>query len=182
MQTLIDSQTMQARLADLAQRILADPAVQARGVGELAIIGIRRRGEVLGARLARLIEQSSGTPIDTGALDITMYRDDLSGARGITVPEGTDIPFALDDRVVVLVDDVLYTGRSVRAALDALVDFGRPKVIRLVVLVDRGGRELPISADYVGISVPPSARNRIEVLLRPTDAQDVVTMIDAEAP
>ena len=120
--------------------------------------------------------------IDVGALDITMYRDDLSSRRAITIPQGTDMNFQLDDRPVVLVDDVLETGRSVRAALDALVDFGRPRLIRLAVLIDRGRREFPIAADYVGLHVTETAAHqKIRVKLKPTDPEDGVYLVEDDS-
>ena len=129
-----------------------------RGVDELALVGIRTRGVPLARRLARILREINGDEVPTGALDITLYRDDLMrhpvGPQPVV--RRTEIPFSIDDRKILLVDDVLYTGRTIRAALDALIDFGRPRAIQLIVLVDRGHRELPIKADYVGKNLPTS--------------------------
>jgi len=143
----------------------------------LAVIGIRTRGEILARRLVALLREKRDQPIDYGVLDITFYRDDLSLRKGMPLVRATEIDFDLDGKVVLLVDDVLMTGRSVRAAMDALVDFGRPKAIRLAVLVDRGGRELPIAADFVGerLDVDPTAR--IQVHLVEHDKDDGVFLI-----
>lgn len=139
----------------------------------VAVVGIRTRGETIARRLVRRVQEDQpGLEVHYGILDITFYRDDLSRRRGAPLVRATEIDFDLDDTWVVLVDDVLQTGRSIRAALDALHDFGRPGVIRLAVLVDRGGRELPIAADYVGqrIDVPPT--QRIHVRLQENDGQE----------
>jgi len=190
MQILLDAPQIELILADLADKILADPLFHhapspsspAVTTLPLALVGIRSRGEILAQRLAKLLasRNPSAPPIDVGALDITMYRDDLSSAtsgrrRALTIPQGTDMNFRLDDRPVLLVDDVLATGRSVRAALDALVDFGRPKLIRLAVLIDRGRREFPIHAEYVGHPVPAAQQHQnVIVHLKPTDPEDGV--------
>ena len=147
-----------------------------RGVDDLAIIGIRARGVPIAMRLARELQALTGVSVPTGALDITLYRDDLM--RQAVAPQPvirlTDIPFSLDDRLILLVDDVLYTGRTIRAALDALIDFGRPRAIQLVALVDRGHRELPIRADYVGRNIPTSRRESVQVRLVEIDGRDEV--------
>ncbi len=144
----------------------------------LALVGIRSRGEHLARRLATALRDITGQDVPTGALDITLYRDDLM--RLTVGPQPlvrlTEIPFSIDDRRILLVDDVLYTGRTIRAALDALIDFGRPKVIQLVVLVDRGHRELPIKADYVGKNIPTAATESVQVRLVETDGRDDVTV------
>ena len=149
-----------------------------RGVEELALVGIRTRGVPLAKRLARAIHEINGHEIPTGALDITLYRDDLMrtavGAQPLI--RRTEIPFSIDDRRILLVDDVLYTGRTIRAALDALIEFGRPKAIQLVVLVDRGHRELPIKADYVGKNVPTSLAQSVQVHLIEIDGRDEVEL------
>jgi len=146
------------------------------GVEELALIGIRTRGVPIARRLAHAIEAIHGHQIPTGALDITLYRDDLM--RHAVGPQPlvrrTEIPFSIDDRRILLVDDVLYTGRTIRAALDALIDFGRPRSIQLVVLVDRGHRELPIKADYIGKSLPTSSAESVQVRLTEIDGRDEV--------
>jgi pyrimidine operon attenuation protein/uracil phosphoribosyltransferase len=139
---------------------------------------LRSRGVPLARRLAALLREATGTLPPVGALDITLYRDDLMGASVGIAPmvRKTEIPFSIDGRTIVLVDDVLYTGRTTRAALDALTDFGRPKSIQLVVLVDRGHRELPIKADYVGKNVPTSRQESVQVRLRELDGADEVLL------
>ncbi len=146
---------------------------QAGTVG-LALVGIQRRGVPLARRIAAAIEEHEATTIPVGALDITFYRDDLSLIAQSPVVKGTELPFDLNGATVVLVDDVLYTGRTIRAAMDALVDFGRPRAIRLAVLVDRGHRELPIRADHVGKNVPTSREEIVKVHLAEIDAIDEV--------
>jgi len=147
-----------------------------RGVEELALIGIRTRGVPLAKRLSALIRDINRHDMPTGALDITLYRDDLMrhavGAQPVV--RSTDIPFSIDDKRILLVDDVLYTGRTIRAALDALIEFGRPKAIQLIVLVDRGHRELPIKADYVGKNLPTSLAQSVQVHLTEIDGFDEV--------
>ena len=146
------------------------------GTQDLTLIGIQRRGVPLARRLAVAIAEHEGAVLPVGALDITFYRDDLSLVAQQPVVKGTDIAFDLNGRTVVLVDDVLYTGRTIRAAMDALVDFGRPDAIRLAVLVDRGHRELPIRADHVGKNVPTSREEIVHVSLEETDGDDAVTI------
>jgi pyrimidine operon attenuation protein/uracil phosphoribosyltransferase len=146
------------------------------GTGGLVLVGIQRRGVPLARRIAGAIAEHEGVELAVGALDITFYRDDLSLVAQQPVVKGTDIPFDLNGRTVVLVDDVLYTGRTIRAAMDALVDFGRPQAIRLAVLVDRGHRELPIRADHVGKNVPTSREEIVHVLLEEIDGEDAVTI------
>jgi len=144
------------------------------GTEGLALIGIQRRGVPLAARIAAAIAEHEGVELPVGALDITFYRDDLSLVAQQPIVKGTDLPFDLNGRTVVLVDDVLYTGRTIRAAMDALVDFGRPNAIRLAVLVDRGHRELPIRADHVGKNVPTSREEIVKVHLAEIDGEDGV--------
>ncbi len=148
----------------------------------LALIGVRTRGVPIAKRLSVALEKISGTSVPTGALDITLYRDDLMrypvGPQPIL--RKTEIEFSIDDRRILLVDDVLYTGRTIRAALDALIDFGRPRSIELLVLVDRGHRELPIKADYVGKNVPTSLRESVQVRLMETEGQDEVVIEEDE--
>jgi pyrimidine operon attenuation protein/uracil phosphoribosyltransferase len=147
----------------------------------LLLVGIPTRGAPLARRLAARIEAFSGTPIETGTVDITLYRDDLR-LRGVRALEPTTLPDAgIDGRLVVLVDDVLYSGRSVRAALDALRDVGRPRAVRLAVLVDRGHRELPIRADYVGKNVPTSRDQQVKVRLAEVDGVDEVLVTEERA-
>jgi pyrimidine operon attenuation protein/uracil phosphoribosyltransferase len=144
------------------------------GTHGLLLIGIQRRGVPLARRIAVGIAENESVDIPVGALDITFYRDDLSLVAQQPVVKGTDLPFGIDGRTVVLVDDVLYTGRTIRAAMDALVDFGRPQAIRLAVLVDRGHRELPIRADHVGKNVPTSREEIVRVHLQEIDDEDGV--------
>ena len=152
------------------------------GTEGLALIGIQRRGVPLARRIAAAIAEHEGVELPVGALDITFYRDDLSLVAQQPVVKGTEIPFDINDRTIVLVDDVLYTGRTVRAAMDALVDFGRPRAIRLAVLVDRGHRELPIRADHVGKNVPTSREEVVRVHLAETDRDEGVEIERAAAP
>lgn len=159
-------------------RIAHEICERNKGVERLAIIGIRSRGDVLGARIAEIIERIEGIRPPVGAMDITLYRDDLNLFERKVSVNRTDIPFSLDGMRVVLVDDVLYTGRSVRAALDALMDFGRPASIQLAVLIDRGHRELPIAADYVGKNIPTSRREMVAVYVAEEDGQDRVVICE----
>jgi pyrimidine operon attenuation protein / uracil phosphoribosyltransferase len=172
MPVVMDADRIGRTLTRIAHEILE----RNRGVEELALVGIRARGVPLAKRLARLIEDVHHHEVPTGALDITLYRDDLM--RHAVGPQPlvrrTEIPFSIDDKRILLVDDVLYTGRTIRAALDALIDFGRPKAIQLVVLVDRGHRELPIKADYVGKNVPTSLSQSVQVHLTEIDGRDEV--------
>jgi pyrimidine operon attenuation protein/uracil phosphoribosyltransferase len=147
-----------------------------RGVEEIALVGIRTRGVPIARRLAQAIKEINGHEVPTGALDITLYRDDLMrhAVGPQPVVRRTEIPFSIDGKRILLVDDVLYTGRTIRAALDALIDFGRPQSIQLVVLVDRGHRELPIKADYVGKNLPTAASESVQVHLTEIDGRDEV--------
>ncbi len=166
------------RIGRTLTRISHEIVERNRGVEDLVLIGVRTRGDHLARRLARTLRDISGQDIPTGALDITLYRDDLMrqavGPRAIV--RKTEIPFSIDGRKVLLVDDVLYTGRTTRAALDALIDFGRPKNIQLIVLVDRGHRELPIKADYVGKNLPTSLEESVQVYLEESDGRDEVVL------
>ena len=164
------------RIGRTLTRIAHEIVERTRGVEELAFVGIRRRGVPLARRLSAQIAHITGVDVPVGALDITLYRDDLMrhplGAQPVV--GSTDIKFSIDDRRILLVDDVLYTGRTIRAALDALLEFGRPKSIQLVVLVDRGHRELPIKADYVGKNVPTALSQSVQVRLTEVDDRDEV--------
>ena len=166
------------RIARALTRIAHEIVERNRDMAPLALVGIRTRGVPLARRLAANLRDIVGRDVPLGALDITLYRDDLM--RHTVGPQPllrhTEIPFSIDDRRILLVDDVLYTGRTVRAALDALVDFGRPRAIQLVVLVDRGHRELPIKADYVGRNVPTAVDESVRVRLVDTDAVDEVAI------
>ncbi len=147
-----------------------------KGIEGLVLIGIQTRGVILAKRLAAAIQNIAHVTVPIGVLDINLYRDDLTKASGQPVIHKTEISFDLDQKTVVLVDDVLYTGRTIRCALDALIDFGRPKRIELAVLVDRGHRELPIRADFVGKNIPTSDEEEIRVRFKETDAKDEVTV------
>lgn len=150
-----------------------------KGATSLVLVGIRTRGVTLAKRIEKKINDIKGIEVDLGVLDITLYRDDLSTGKQNPVIEKTSIPFALEGKQVVLIDDVLFTGRSIRAAIDALIDFGRPASIQLGVLIDRGHRELPIRPDYVGKNIPTSKADRVQVLMREDDGKDEVCIIDA---
>jgi pyrimidine operon attenuation protein/uracil phosphoribosyltransferase len=157
-----------------------DPGSADGGLSDLVLVGIPTRGAPLARRLAARIEAFSGTAVDVGTVDITLYRDDLR-LRGVRALEPTVLPDAgVDDRLVVLVDDVLYSGRSVRAALDALRDLGRPRAVQLAVLVDRGHRELPIRADFVGKNVPTSRSQQVKVHLSEVDEVDEVLVTEGD--
>ncbi len=143
---------------------------------ELALVGIQRRGVDLAARLARIISARSGVNVPSGELDINLYRDDWTTTETAPTINATHIPFPVEDKIVVLVDDVLFTGRTVRAALEALLDFGRPRAVKLAVLVDRGHRELPIHPDWVGKRLDTARREQVNVLLLEHDGQDLVVL------
>jgi pyrimidine operon attenuation protein / uracil phosphoribosyltransferase len=166
------------RMARSLTRIAHEIVERNRGVADLALVGIRERGVPLARRIAAALHEIGGSEVPTGALDITLYRDDLmrQAVGPQPVVRSTDIRFDIDDRVILLVDDVLFTGRTIRAALDALIDFGRPRAIQLVVLVDRGHRELPVKADYVGKNVPTSRRESVQVRLKEVDGHDEVVL------
>ena len=151
-------------------------------VKRLALVGVRRGGVPLAHRLARLIAEAAGSTPALGALDISLYRDDFTSLAAQPITKGTDILFSIDGRTVVIVDDVLFTGRTVRAALDQLIDFGRPARIELAVLVDRGHRELPIRADYVGRTLATAREEAVQVLLREEDGRDEVVLVRADPP
>ena len=172
MPEVMDADRMSRALTRIAHEILE----RNRGLDELALVGIRTRGVPIARRLARALREINGDDVPTGALDITLYRDDLMrhAVGPQPVVRRTEIPFSIDDRKILLVDDVLYTGRTIRAALDALIDFGRPRAIQLVVLVDRGHRELPIKADYVGKNLPTSLKQSVQVRLQEIDGADEV--------
>ena len=164
------------RVAKSLTRIAHEIIEHNRGIEDIRLVGIRTRGVPIAKRLAAALKNITGADVPTGALDITLYRDDLmrQSVGPQPVVRSTEIPFDLEGKHVLLVDDVLYTGRTIRAALDALIDFGRPKSIQLVVLVDRGHRELPIRADYVGKNVPTSLRESVQVHLVEIDGRDEV--------
>ncbi len=176
MRVILDADQIERTLQNLADQI----ADQTAPDNHLAIVGIRSRGEILAQRLADRLSQRLGKPIPCGTLDITLYRDDLNAPHGRSQPQvrTTEIGFDIDDKTIVLVDDVLYTGRSTRAALDALIDLGRPKAIRLAVLVERAGREFPIQADFVGYVADVWPQQSVQVSLIESDGKDEVTLED----
>lgn len=167
---IMDSEAIRRALVRIAHEIIE----KNKGVEDVLIVGIRTRGVPLAQRIAAEINAIENCEMTVGMLDITLYRDDLSTLGYNPVVHGTDINFDLSGKHVVLVDDVLYTGRTIRAALDAVIDMGRPKTIQLAVLVDRGHKELPIRADYVGKNVPTSQKETIEVVLNEIDGTDEV--------
>jgi len=176
MKQLLNAQQLQEALERLADRV----AEALRGVEKVALVGIRSRGDVLAQRLERLLAARGVNVQRRGVLDITLYRDDLDQVGGEARVRATEIEFDVSQYVLVLVDDVLYTGRTARAALDALVDLGRPKAIRLAVLVDRGGRELPIQADFVAVKSDQSDQH-VQVQLKDVDGKDQV-LVKRPAP
>lgn len=169
---IMSSEKISRSLRRIAHEIIERNA----GTENLVFVGIYSRGVPLAKRLAGQVFEIEGEGIPVGVLDITLYRDDVGPERKINTASASDIPFSVEGKRVILVDDVLYTGRTVRAALDALVDYGRPKEIQLAVLVDRGHREIPVRADYVGKNVPTSRTEAIAVRLKETDGQDKVTI------
>jgi pyrimidine operon attenuation protein / uracil phosphoribosyltransferase len=176
MPIVLDADRINRSLTRIAHEILE----RNRSIGELALVGIRTRGVPIAKRIAKAIHAENGHDVPTGALDITLYRDDLMrhpvGPQPVV--RKTEIGFSIDDKRILLVDDVLYTGRTIRAALDALIDFGRPKAIQLIVLVDRGHRELPIKADYVGKNIPTSPSQSVQVHLMEIDDRDEVEVTE----
>ncbi len=173
----IKSRVLDAEAIRRAVTRIAHEIVERHGGTEsLAIVGIRTRGAVLAERVAQAIHQIDGASVPVGAIDITLYRDDLTAIGPNPVVHQTEIPFELSDQRIVLVDDVLYTGRTVRAALDALIDYGRPALIQLAVLVDRGHRELPIRPDYVGKNLPTAPEEVVIVRLTETDGTDEIVL------
>ena len=170
---IMDKDQMERSLQRMAHEIIE----QNRGLEKIRLVGIRSRGVPLAERLSSYLKLISNQEVPVGILDITLYRDDLSTISHQPVIKGSAVDFEIEDAVVVLVDDVLYTGRTVRAAIDALMDFGRPKQIQLAVLIDRGHRELPIKADYVGKNVPTSKEEIIKVSLEEIDGEDSVKIV-----
>jgi pyrimidine operon attenuation protein/uracil phosphoribosyltransferase len=169
---LIDGEGLRRAVTRIAHEI-----IERNGGGDsVVLVGIRRRGVPIAKRIAASVKEFEGIEVPVGALDITLYRDDLQTIAHQPVVSATEIPFDIDERVVVLVDDVLYTGRTVRAALDELIDFGRPRSIQLAVIVDRGHREIPIRADFVGKNVPTSKREVIMVNVQEVDGHDGVSI------
>ena len=170
--TLMDDKAIGRAITRISHEIIE----KNKGIEDVVLVGIKTRGVPIANRISKRIEQIEGGPVNTGEVDITLYRDDLKQVNVDPVINGSNIDFNINDKIVVLVDDVLYTGRTVRAALDAIMDLGRPKSIQLAVLVDRGHRELPIRADYVGKNVPTSKSEVISVKLLEIDSEDSVTI------
>ncbi|HSB55612.1 MAG TPA: bifunctional pyr operon transcriptional regulator/uracil phosphoribosyltransferase PyrR [Gemmatimonadales bacterium] len=170
--TLLDDRAIARALTRMASELVE----RCHGTDDLVLVGIQRRGVELAQRLAQLIEAQEGRAIPCGKLDITLYRDDLQAIGPRPVIGETSLPADLDGRTLVIVDDVLYTGRTIRAALDELADFGRPRRILLCVLVDRGGRELPIQPDVVGLRQPTGPGERVDVLVKELDGRDAVEL------
>jgi len=173
---VLDARGVERALARVTHEILE----RNKGVDDLVFIGVRSLGVHIAERLASKAAAIEGVRVPSGIIDITLYRDDLNRAAQQPEVKGTDIEFPIDDRQVVLVDDVLYTGRTVRAALDALMDFGRPRSVQLAVLIDRGHRELPIRADYVGKNLPTASNESVEVRLKERDGTDEVLLVETE--
>ncbi|MBI2773243.1 MAG: bifunctional pyr operon transcriptional regulator/uracil phosphoribosyltransferase PyrR [Chloroflexi bacterium] len=178
MTTLLSSDDVRRAISRIAHEIVE----RDHDTSRIALVGIRSRGDMLAKRLREAIQKNEGILVPLGALDITLYRDDLTRVGNAPIVRTTEIGFPVDDRVVVLVDDVLFTGRTVRAAMDALVDFGRPRAIRLAVLVDRGHRELPIRADFVGKNIPTQPTDDVRVHLSEGDGRDEVELVRAAVP
>ena len=170
--SMMDSDQIRRAITRLGHEIVERQG----GTDGLVLIGIQRRGVVLAQRLADAIAESERVRVPVGALDISLYRDDLSELASYPIVRSTELPIDINDRTVVLIDDVLFTGRTVRAAMDALIDFGRPRAIRLAVLVDRGHRELPIRADHVGRNLPTARSERVNVHVQELDGIDEVEL------
>ncbi len=171
---LLSGSEIERTLVRLAHEIVE----RNHGAANLGLVGIKRRGVPIAQRLAKIIGTIENQPVDTGVLDISFYRDDLSTRGSRPVVENGEIGFPIDDRDIILMDDVLFTGRTIRAALDALFDHGRPRSVQLLVLIDRGHRELPIEAKYIGRIVPTSRREIIEVKLREIDNDEQVLLVE----
>lgn len=170
---ILDKAGIERAITRIAHEILE----KNRGAEGLALVGIQRGGVHLARRLAAKIQEIEGVEVSVGSLDITMYRDDLDIRPSQPVPKATEISFDVHDKVIVLVDDVLYTGRTIRAALNSIMDYGRPRRIQLAVLVDRGHRELPIRADFVGKNLPTSGREKVEVMLKEDGVEEKVVIL-----
>ncbi|TEB17939.1 Bifunctional protein PyrR [Pelotomaculum sp. FP] len=171
---ILDQEGIRRSLTRIAHEIIE----RNKGTGNLVLIGIRRRGVPLAERLAERIKDIEGSSVPVGTLDITLYRDDLTTMAYQPLVRSTEVPFSVSGKTVVLVDDVIYTGRTIRAALDAVIDLGRPRVIQLAVLIDRGHRELPIRPDYVGKNVPTSRKEEALVKLNEIDGEERVIILE----
>ncbi len=165
---ILTEKEFDATLMRLAKEIISD------GTENVALVGIRSRGVPLAELIAKKIEKVQGKHVDVGSLDINLYRDDLSEVSEQPLVRPTELPFSITGRGIILVDDVLYTGRTIRAAMDALIDFGRPKFIKLAVIIDRGWREFPIQPDYVGKTVKTTQNQNIKVMVKPIDSENCV--------
>jgi len=170
---ILDKTGIDRALTRVAHEILE----KNRGAKDLVLVGIQRGGVHLAKRLAARLREIEKIEVPVGSLDITMYRDDLTTRKSQPVPQATDIPFDIQDKVMVLVDDVLFTGMTIRAALNSIMDYGRPRRIQLAVLVDRGHRELPVRADYVGKNLPTSAKEKVEVMLAEDGGEEKVVIL-----
>jgi pyrimidine operon attenuation protein/uracil phosphoribosyltransferase len=170
---ILDKNGIDRALTRVAHEILE----KNKGANDLVLVGIQRGGVHLARRLAEKIREIEKVTVPVGSLDITMYRDDLATRKSQPVPQATDITFNIKDKVMVLVDDVIFTGRTIRAALNSIMDYGRPIRIQLAVLVDRGHRELPIRADYVGKNLPTSSREKVEVMLAEDGVEEKVVIL-----
>jgi pyrimidine operon attenuation protein/uracil phosphoribosyltransferase len=170
---VMDAKTIERALIRIAHEIVD----KNKGAENMAVIGIKNRGEYLAQRVARLIEKIEKVQIPVGLMDITLYRDDIQTKLEQPVVQKTEILFDVVDKVIILVDDVLFTGRTIRAALDQIIDFGRPRCIQLAVLVDRGHRELPIRADYIGKNIPTAKSELVKVKIKEVDGEDSVSII-----
>lgn len=173
---IMEARDMDRALTRIAHEILE----RNKGIQDLVLVGIKTRGDVLAERLAAKIKTIEGTAVPFGAMDITFYRDDAGTHKPEKAPTPTELPFDVNKKKVILVDDVLYTGRSARAAIDQIIDFGRPTFIQYAVLVDRGHREFPIHADYVGKNIPSSAEEQVLVHVKEGDGKDEVVIAEAE--
>jgi pyrimidine operon attenuation protein/uracil phosphoribosyltransferase len=170
---VMDAKTIERALIRIAHEIVE----KNKGAENMAVIGIKNRGEYLAQRVARLIEKIEKVQIPVGLMDITLYRDDVQTKLEQPLVQKTEILFDVVDKVIILVDDVLFTGRTIRAALDQIIDFGRPRCIQLAVLVDRGHRELPIRADYVGKNIPTAKSEKVAVKIKEVDGEDSVSIL-----
>ena len=173
---LADEQGVNRTITRLAHEIIEN----CKGTENVGIIGVRTRGDYLAKRLAHKIEEIENVKLPVGVLDVVMYRDDFRMKTKLPRVEVTDIPFDVDGKILILVDDVIYTGRTIRAALDALMDFGRPAAIQLAVLVDRGHRELPIKPDYVGKNIPTSIGEEVRVMIKEIDGRDEILLVEEQ--